>query len=169
MILDENLDNSLSLLRYLELLLKDNKLLSEGSSLREKDDEEYMEFLDYGIIIENHVHYTQKDKYVSLVADYLVDTKKLLSEGRSAKFASDFIQLQRKTQELIVELDNQASNGNYSNLLALSIDKDSEEGFSDVIGLILEKCEQLTFGESELDLEGMYFKVKRFFGKLISY
>lgn len=83
----------LNLLRYKDLLKKEKKLNLENKSLLIENKDEFLEFLSYDSKLQNSISYQNKEKYYSLISQYLDN---LISPQL---FQSKIIELERKDAE----------------------------------------------------------------------
>ena len=63
--------HNLNLIRYKDLLKKEKNLNLENKSLLIENKDEFLEFLSYNSKLENSISYQNKEKYYSLISQYL--------------------------------------------------------------------------------------------------
>ena len=63
--------HNLNLIRYKDLLKKEKKLNLENKSLLIENKNEFLEFLSYNSKLQNSISYQNKEKYYSLISQYL--------------------------------------------------------------------------------------------------
>ena len=80
---------------YIELLEYDRSLKKNGTSLREQDREKYLKLLNYSVKLIDHVHWQQKNDYLTLMKSF-VDLK---IDGK--QFVSEFNKLHGSNQEVV--------------------------------------------------------------------
>ena len=61
----------LNLVRYKDLLKKEKNLNLENKSLLIENKDEFLEFLSYNSKLQNSISYQNKEKYYSLISEYL--------------------------------------------------------------------------------------------------
>jgi hypothetical protein len=130
--------------RYLQLLKQRKFLREQGESL---NDEEFNEFLSYGIILENQIYYNQKDEYIGLVAKYL-NTKK--SKIAAQFFVADFNTIFQKDNKALDLFEEEILQEGPQILDTFSIHPKSED-FSIFIEDMVGLCEFLTFDKENHD------------------
>lgn len=59
--------------KFLKLLKYSNELKKNKKSLRTEDSEAFNLFLNFSVIIENNLHYLEKQEYIELVTKFLTD------------------------------------------------------------------------------------------------
>jgi hypothetical protein len=151
--------------RYIQLLKKRKFLIEQGEFL---NDEEFLEFLSYGVILENQIYYNRKDEYIRLVAKYL-NTKK----GKIAAqfFVADFDTIFQNDNEALDLLKEEILQEGLQRLDTFPINPKSED-FSIFIEDMVGLCESLTFDKENHDgitLDQFYDYLEKLFVEMQPY
>lgn len=154
-------------IRYISLLKKDKRYLSNENR------EELDELESYQVILENQIYYTSRAKYISLVEAFLVHQEKA-GEAGARMFQWDFFSLFREDNEALGTLEKEILKGNIERLNSFSINPKSTE-FSTLINTIAGCCECLTFNPTdaygislnrfELEMEKIFLQMKEYSDK----
>jgi len=150
--------NYLNKSRYFELVAKDKKLETKGTSLYYENRSEYHELLSYRIILEEQVFYENRFQYIDLIKKYM--------DGKinCYTFQWDFFDLyqsHRKISNKFIENLNQS--GISSNI---SFSKNSKrENFSLLVEEMVPLCDALDDGLTEnrfdLEIKKIYSDIKK--------
>jgi hypothetical protein len=127
--------------RYIELLKKEEILRNEETSLFNKNREEDLELLSYGVILENQIYYNRKVEYISLVEEYLQENA---GKDGARLFVSEFFNIFKKDNKALEILEKEILEQGIKRLTTFCIDPKSTE-FSALINQIVGSCEFLTF------------------------
>jgi len=83
-----NYQEYVKLLKYDDLLRKQNKFLEDENKLK------YLEFRKYSLQINEHLHWSQKDQYLQLIEDFL--SFKINGKKFESKFSSMVEAIEKK-------------------------------------------------------------------------
>lgn len=89
--------------KFLKLLQRSNQLNIIGTSLHATDDVAFGSFLDFLVKIESNLHFSQKEKYIELINNFLDD---IISPD---DFVYEFISLYQKMNEKLGQLKRDES------------------------------------------------------------
>ena len=104
--------HNLNLIRYKDLLKKEKNLNLENKSLLIENKDEFLEFLSYNSKLENSISYQNKEKYYSLISQYLDNLipphlfqwEFVKLEQKDAKAAKILLNDRKESQTLSIEL-----------------------------------------------------------------
>lgn len=125
-------------IRYIELLQEEEILRSQTIYI---PSENYDELLSYKIILANQVYSNQKDKYIYLIEEYLVENASI--EGIRL-FVWKFFIMFRKTNEVLDILEREILEQGIERLNTFFINPNSIE-FSILIDQIFDYCDSVPF------------------------
>ena len=153
------------IIRYKELVEKENHLNQQNNSLIYQNREEFAELVQYGASIESQIFYQRREEYYFLISEYTKKTKTI----SKTLFELKFRQMEKKDSEAadIVLKD-------FKQLSVFSIDLESVE-FSSLIQEISAICLlSQEFGSEEegisdqkfhKSVEKTYLKMRKFLKK----
>lgn len=131
--------NYLTKSRYFELVNKDKFLDTKGISLKHENKSEYLELLDYDIVLSKQVFYENGFQYVDLINKYID------GEINCYAFQWDFFDLYYDHLEIFDNLK-----GNLNQSLSITFSMDSKmENFCSLVEDLIPLCEFLDDGVTE--------------------
>ena len=83
---------------FLKLLSYSNKLKKENKSLRKENPEQFKQFLDFLVVIEENLHYLKKEEYMELSVDFLND------EISADDFSSYFMSIYENVNKRLIKM-----------------------------------------------------------------
>lgn len=147
--------NYLTKSRYFELANKNKSLKTKKTSLNH-DNKEYLDLLDYDIVLEKQVFYENRFQYLDLIKKYID------GEINCYAFQWDFFDLYYADLKIF---DNLKENLNQSSSITFSIDS-KIENFSSLVNNLVPFCEFLDDGltkeKFDLEIKKIYFDMQKY-------
>ena len=84
--------------QFFKLLKYSNELKKNKKSLRKKDSESFNLLLNFSVIIENNLHYSEKQEYIELAKDFLAD--QITADDFSYSFMAIYKGINRKLGQM---------------------------------------------------------------------
>jgi hypothetical protein len=128
-------------IRYLELLEKNNVLKNQNISLCYANSLEYDELLNYQILMEGEIYYSNKTNYIELIERYLNQS---MDENGTRQFLVKFCQIFREDNKKLLEIENQILKNGKKRLNEIKMNIPNSSYFSDLIFEIYDSGEDLT-------------------------
>ena len=128
-------------IRYLELLEKNNVLKNQNISLCYANSLEYDELLNYQILMEGEIYYSNKTNYIELIERYLNQS---MDENGTIQFLVKFCQIFREDNKKLLEIENQILKNGKKRLNEIKMNIPNSSYFSDLIFEIYDSGEDLT-------------------------
>lgn len=120
------MDKLFNLTRYRKLIEKENNLISQKKAFFYENKAEFLELLDYQVIIEQQLDYNHKNDYFVLINGYL---NKVIT---ASEFKSKFLKLERQAGTEALQVSR-----NFQKLASFSIVQNAEP-FSNLIDQIFD-------------------------------
>jgi hypothetical protein len=133
--------------RYLELLEKNDMLNNQKISLIYSNPLEHRELLEYQILVEGQIYFSNKTNYIKLIETHL---NKIINETQTMQFFSQFREMFQEDNKKLLKIENQILKDGRKRLDELEIHQNSIH-FSNLIFQIVDCGENLT-----LDPENAY-------------
>ncbi len=152
------MEHILNLGRYKDLLEKEENLNLQNKSLLLENKSEFLEFLSYSSKLQNSISYQNREKYYSLISQYLDD---LIS---SQSFQWEFLELEKRDAEAAKILLN-----DIKQLQTFSIDLIAIK-----FGSLVDKTSELSalaqeFGpQNGIDNENFLKSIKKIYSEMIA-
>lgn len=148
--------NYLTKSRYFELVNKDKFLEAKGISLEDENKSEYLELLDYHIVLSNQVFYDNRFQYLDLIDKYID------GEINCYAFQWDFFGLYYDHLQIF---DDLKKNLNPSSSIRFSINS-KIENFSSLVDDLVPLCDFLDDGltkeKFDQEIRKIYFDMQKY-------